>query len=86
MELIHGLGEVTGVIISCFSRASNASLTLDLSATGTRRGACCTGSTERSILMWCSPASLPTPSLKISGYCSVSFSQVSGISGLLSSE
>ena len=51
MELIQAVGEVTGVMISCFSRFSKASWTFALSATGTRRGACCTGSMVLSILM-----------------------------------
>ena len=78
IELIQAVGEVTGAITSCLTRSSRASLTLDLSATGTRRGACYTGSTVLSSLMWCSPASLPTPSPKTLGYFSINASLVIG--------
>ena len=63
MELIHAVGEVTGTMTSCCSRSSKASFTFVLSATSTRRGACCIGSTA----LWYSPASFPTPSQKTCG-------------------
>ena len=78
IELIQAVREITGAITSCLTRSSRASLTLALSATATRRGAFYIGSTVLSSLMWCSPASLPTPSPKTSGYFLINASQVIG--------
>ena len=50
MELIHAVREVTGAMMSCFSRSSKASFTFPMSAKGTRRGACCIGSTVFSVV------------------------------------
>ena len=44
MELIQGVGSVTGARISCVTRSSRVALRLSLNGTGTRRGECCTGS------------------------------------------
>ena len=67
IELIHGMGVVTEVMISLFSSEYRASFTLAFSSTGTRWGAFWIGLTSFSILIWCSPSIIPTSLLKTSG-------------------
>ena len=51
MELIQGVGSVTGAMMSCLTRSSRVTLRISPNGTGTRRGACCTGSILGSSLM-----------------------------------
>ena len=68
-ELIHGVGVVTGAMMSCSTTRPRSALSCSRTATGTRRAGCWTGLTVGSILIWYSPSSCPTSSAKTSGKC-----------------
>ena len=79
MELTHGVGCVTEAIILWCAKLSKVCCSWSLNATGTRLGACCTGCTSGSTLMWYSPSSRPTPSLNTSGCFTISSSLDTGM-------